>query len=336
MILDNTNQCLITLAPSATLFSNAGKRFFFGNKECDPIIDYTQNEAKLSTASLLIQNQTKISISGVQDKYSLLLKKGKLQLTDIGGTYILKPKPHSLEHVEYVPINEHVTMTIARTIFKLDVAKCGLVLFANKEPAYITKRFDVLPNQQRCLKEDFASVLQRTSNTHGKSFKYDASYLDLFTAIDKYLPANMLEKEKLFKLILFNYIISNGDAHLKNFSVLSYNLQNPYYQLAPAYDLLCTALHIDDGNLALHGGLYDGDINHPSFSKYGIYKYEDFYDFGIKVGLLPKRIQKMITLFTTHNEAVVSLVNQSFLSADLKEKYSNLFLEKVHRLIPVQ
>jgi len=48
--------------------------------------------------------------------------------------------------------------------------------------------------------------------------------------------------------LIFNYLISNGDAHLKNFSVIDYE-QNGIYQLAPAYDLLCTKLHIDDGDL---------------------------------------------------------------------------------------
>lgn len=35
-----------------------------------------------------------------------------------------------------------------------------------------------------------------------------------------HLPAYRLEAARLYKLLVFNYLFSNGDAHLKNFSLL--------------------------------------------------------------------------------------------------------------------
>lgn len=332
MKLISYNQCLITLEEGYSGYSPKGKRMLFGSRECSHKIKYTINEAVQQSKAILTENQSKISISGVQDKYSLKLHKKELVLTDIGGTYILKPRPHSLDNVEYVPINEHLTMLIASKIFKLQTAKCGLVLFANDEPAYITKRFDVLKDGTRCLKEDFASVLQRTELNNGKNYKYDSSYLEICKAMDRFVPAAMIEKEKLFALIVFNYLISNGDAHLKNYSLISYDMQQPFYVLAPAYDLLCTSLHINDSDFALSEGLFPGDENEPSYSHYGYYAYDDFYYFGLKIGLLPKRVQGILMKLISKEKEVNALVQKSFLNSELKEKYIFLFMDKCKRL----
>ncbi|WP_439424492.1 HipA domain-containing protein [Segatella copri] len=49
-----------------------------------------------------------------------------------------------------------------------------------------------------------------------------------------YIDAGLLEEERFFKLVVFNYIYGNGDDHLKNFSIMRIG---EHYQLAPAYDL---------------------------------------------------------------------------------------------------
>ncbi len=76
---------------------------------------------------------------------SLIWEKGQLRLTHEGeqGTYILKPIPRDLENVDQLPANEHLTMQIAKQVFKLNVAENAMIFFENGEPAYITKRFDI-------------------------------------------------------------------------------------------------------------------------------------------------------------------------------------------------
>ena len=56
----------------------------------------------------------------------------------------------------------------------------------------------------------------------------------------------MVDMERFFELVVFNYIYANGDAHLKNFSLI---LNGQDYRLAPAYDLLNTSLHVNGDDL---------------------------------------------------------------------------------------
>ncbi len=44
------------------------------------------------------------------------------------------------------------------------------MFFKNGDPAYITKRFDVLDNGEKLAQEDFASLAERTPQTHGENY----------------------------------------------------------------------------------------------------------------------------------------------------------------------
>lgn len=60
--------------------------------------------------------------------------------------------------------------------------------------------------------------------------------------IKQYVSASSVEVLKFFRLVIFNFLFSNGDAHAKNFSLLE--TPSGDFILAPAYDLLNTRLHI--------------------------------------------------------------------------------------------
>ncbi|MEZ5045640.1 MAG: HipA domain-containing protein [Chitinophagaceae bacterium] len=324
--------CPSTLQEGFTTYSPKALRQLFNGKKVSHRLKYMVRDAQKEQRTLLTENRTRISISGVQEKFSMRLEKKELVLTDKMGEYILKPTPTDLDFVHDVPANEHLTMQIATQVFKLDVAKNAIIFFADDDPAYITKRFDVMPDGNRCLKEDFASLLQKTSELQGnKHFKYESSYFEMGKAIDKFLPSSIVAKEKLFQLCVFNYLIGNGDAHLKNFSVIDYH-QDGLYQLAPAYDLLCTRLHIEDGDFALEDRLYENDYKHESYAHYGFHAYDDFYDFGIMMGLIPKRITNFLHNFLTKEKEVESFVARSFLSDELKPVYLKHYYDKLNRL----
>lgn len=324
-------KCPITLADGYNTYSNKGLRQLFDGKKVAHILPYYIDGAKKEQRKLLNENRIRISISGVQEKFSFRQIKNKLTLSESNGTHILKPIPTELDNVHFVPANEHLTMQIAHQIYKLPTAKNGLIFFTDLEPAYITRRFDVRPDGTRCLKEDFASLLEKSAEDGDKNFKYNASYYDIALAIDKYLPTNITSKEALFQLVVFNYLFSNGDAHLKNFSVIDY-LQDGFYQLAPAYDLLCTRLHIDDSDFALSDGLYPKDYEHPSFAHFGFYAYQDFFDFGLKMGLVPKRIERFMNNFLSHEDEVKAIVARSFLSEEMQVLYLKYYTDKLLRL----
>jgi serine/threonine-protein kinase HipA len=329
--MEAINKCPGTLKEGYTTYSPVALRNVFKGKKVSHVLPFIVDEARKEQRKLFTDNWAGISISGVQEKVSLRVEKNILRLTATGGEYILKPVPTDLENIEAVPANEHVTMQLAAQVYKMDVANNAIIFFGDGEQAYITKRFDVMPDGSHCLNEDFASLLNKSSETGNKNYKYEGSYAVIAAVIDKYLPVALIAKEKLFQLAVFNYLFSNGDAHLKNFSVIDYS-QDGLYQLAPAYDLLCTRLHINDGDFALNDRLYEGDYKHPSFSYYGYHAYDDFYDFGLKIGIVPKRIQGFMTNFLSKKEQVGQLVKQSFLSIELQKLYLKLYYEKFQRL----
>ena len=121
-----------------------------------------------ATDEQFIENQNCISISGVQEKFSVLLEKNKLRLINQNeqGLYILKPIPNVGKKLEEMPANKHLTMQIANQIFGIETAENALIFFANGKPAYITKRFDVNNKGGKLASEDFTSLAQKnTSNS---------------------------------------------------------------------------------------------------------------------------------------------------------------------------
>ncbi len=163
-----------------------------------------------------------------------------------------------LQNVDQVPANEHLTMQIAKQVYGINTAENAMIFFQDGTPAYITRRFDVKDHVAGLAgkrgTEDFATLAGKTKDNAGPDFKYDYSYEEIGLLIRRYVPAWRVEIEKLFSLVVFNYLFSNGDAHLKNFSLLESSKGD--YLLSPAYDLLNTRLHIDDTDFALQKGLF--------------------------------------------------------------------------------
>ena len=222
MNMPEIKYCPGTLAEGFDTYSQACLRRLFNGKKVSHILPYYPPEVSEEDAEKFIDNRKRISISGVQEKVSLILEKNKLRLTEEGeqGTYILKPIPRDLKKVGQVPANEHLTMQIARQVYGINTAENGLIFFKDGSPAYITKRFDVKDKNSKWGKEDFASLAGKTSENFGANFKYEYSYEEMAQLIRKYVPAAVIEMEKFFSLVVFNYLFSNGDAHLKNFSLL--------------------------------------------------------------------------------------------------------------------
>ena len=130
--------------------------------------------------------------------------------------------------------------------------------------------------------------------------------------------------------MLFNYLFSNGDAHLKNFSLIESS--DGDLIMSPAYDLVCTRIHVNDSYMALKDGLTEDSLNHPSFSALGYFGYDDFFDFGLQLGLKDSRIIKIIDQMRTENKNVYELIGHSYLDNDTKQEYEDLYKDKLARL----
>jgi serine/threonine-protein kinase HipA len=314
--------CPGTLADGFTTYSPTCLRNLFNNKKVNHVLSYEAPSKDEVVAEQFMENRKRISISGVQEKLSMILEKNVLRLTSEGehGTYILKPIPRDLKKVDQVPANEHLTMQIAKQVYGINTAQNAIIFFKDGSPAYITKRFDVKSDGSKLGKEDFATLAGKTKDNAGPDFKYEYSYEELGLLFQKYVPAWRIEIEKYFTMVLFNYVFSNGDAHLKNFSLLETNSGD--YTLSPAYDLVNTRIHVDDTDFALNRKLFVDHFQSSAWRKNGHAAGVDFIEFGKRIGILETRIRLLLNPFLERQVIAESLISRSFLNDSAKRAYS--------------
>lgn len=324
--------CPSTLAQGFNTYSPAALKKLFDKQKVSHIIPYSPIENNEDDAKKFLNNRKRISLSGVKSKYSMIVHDGLLILTTEKeqGHYILKPKPEGISNPLECAANENLTMQIAEQVFKIETAANGLCFFQNGEAAYLTRRFDISPTGSKLRKEDFASLAGLTSDNAGPNYKYDkCSYEEVAELIKRYIPAWRIEQLKFFRLVIFNFLFSNGDAHLKNFSILE--TKDGDFRLAPAYDLLDTRIHIDDTEFALDKGLFKEE--NPKNLKAGTQVIgATFQAFGIKIGLPPKTVDRELTFFTTKHPKIEELINNSFLSDKTKRTYLFHYQSRRNRL----
>lgn len=333
MSVQKIKNCPGSLAEGYSTYGPAFLRRMFDNKKVSHILPYEAPNVNEEDAEKFMENRKRISISGVQEKMSLILSKNKLRLTEEGeqGTYLLKPIPRDLKKIDQVPANEHITMQIAAQVYGINTAENGIIFFKDGSPAYITRRFDVKKGGLKWGKEDFATLAGRTKDNAGADFKYTYSYEEAAALIRQYVPAWRVEIEKYLELVVFNYLFSNGDAHLKNFSLLESETGD--YFLSPAYDLINTRLHVDDTDFALDKGLFADNYGSEGFKKTNHRGKKDFEEFARRIGVQEDRIEKLLAPFLRKQEKVESLVNRSFLSDPNKRGYLLEYSNRRNRLL---
>lgn len=223
-----------------------------------------------------------------------------------------------------MPANEHLTMQLARQVFNIETAENALIFFRNGSPAYIVKRFDVKDDGSKWAQDDFASLAQRMPQTHGEHYKYLGNYLELFEFMKRYLAAYKVESPKLLRLLMFNFLFSNGDAHFKNFSLLETPLGD--YRLSPAYDLLNSRIHIDDKDFALDEGLLPLRISKGKVR-------EQFARLAELAGISQRIYEEMLTFMTSQSPSVEKLVAASFLQEATKRNYWQSYQGRLKQLL---
>lgn len=326
MSLPEIKYCPGTLAAGFETYSRTCLNRVFNGKKVHHVLPYDAPASNEETDKLFNDNRKRISISGVQEKFSVVLDKNKLRLINEGerGTYILKPVPSSGIRAHQMPANEHVTMQIARQVFGIETAENALIFFENGAPAFITKRFDVKEDGTKWAQDDFASIALRIPQTHGEHYKYLGNYLDLFQLMKQHLPAYKVEAPKLFKLLLFNYLFSNGDAHFKNFSLLETPMGD--YRLSPAYDLLNSRIHIEDKDFALDDGLLPKNLAQGKIS-------QQFAMLAEHAGLSKKQFNAIFDFMISDLNKVETLVHASFLNESTKRNYWQSYLTRKNKLM---
>lgn len=328
MRLPEINHCPATLAEGFETYSRTALNKLFQGKKVNHLLPYDSPKSSSDTDAIFDTNRKYLSIAGVQEKFSLLLDKNKLRLTneEERGAYILKPIPSAGKKADQMPANEHLTMQIARQVYGIETAENALIFFKDGQPAYLTKRFDVKEDGSKWAQDDFATLAKRTPQTHGEHYKYLGNYLELFDLMRDYLTTYTLDAPKLLKILVFNYLFSNGDAHIKNFSII----ETPFgdYRLSPAYDLLNSRIHIDDKDFALEDGLLPKNLAHGKIGA-------QFDKLAEKATINEKTFQNLMALMISKSTIVEKLVEASFLDEATKRNYFQSFQGRLKQLTKI-
>jgi serine/threonine-protein kinase HipA len=154
--------------------------------------------------------------------------------------------------------------------------------------------------------------------------------LEIGELIKRHVPASILAVENFFKTVLFNYIFSNGDAHLKNFSLIRNDFGE--MELSPSYDLMSTIIHTpNERDTALE--LFDKDFDLAYYATYGHYGRMEFIEFAKRLGIVEIRYLRIIESFIKKEVQIAALIQNAFLSNAAKQLLLENLQSRLKRLV---
>ena len=304
------NLCPISYTPCGEMrYSETGLKLLSAGLKKLNDLEYTAEELRKEA----FIRASKMSIQGVQPKLSAVLsiKDEKFNLVDKGGKYILKPQH---EYYSQLPENEDLTMRLADEI-GLEIPVHGLLWSRDNTLTYFIKRFDRKGQNGKVPVEDFAQLAGMIRDT-----KYDYSMEKIVRLVDDYCTFPAIEKIKLFKLVLFNFLTGNEDGHLKNFSIITENNQT---RLSPCYDLVNSTIVLQKT---------DEEIALPLKGKKKRLTRNLLVDyFGMeRCELTVKSIDNVLGTIESAISKWKSLIDISFLSEEMKDKYHDLLNNRLN------
>jgi serine/threonine-protein kinase HipA len=283
-------------------------RTMFG-KPLRPTIAISSSEIALEAQKVA----GKLSISGVQPKLSMRLDGDQLIPVARDGQFILKPQTQEFAEL---PTNEYLCMSMGKR-FGLRIAPCLLLELSDATPAYIVKRFDRYKKGRRIEKlacEDMQQIL-------GGPDKYAGSHEQIAQAVRQHCTFVPLELQRLFEVVIFNFAIGNGDAHRKNFSLLT--SEDGTVALSPAYDLVSSRLAIpaESDELAL-------TVN----GKRNRLRRADFLAFAEHISIALDHAERQIAKLLNLRGTFTEMIDTSLLSSDLRDRLRAILTDRLDHL----
>lgn len=305
-------RCLITNEPweGPGPYSPAGLRQLDRRLTALAPLPYTREQLIEEAAARAV----KMSIQGMQPKVSTVLKvaEGRMDVVDSGGRFIVKP-PHLL--YPELPENEAFTMSLAETV-GIEVPVHGLLLNADHTRSYFVRRFD-RQGWGKLPVEDFAQLSGASRDT-----KYDSSTERLIEVVDRFCTFPTLERLKFLDRLLFAFLTGNEDMHLKNWSLIT---RDDKVELSPAYDLL---------NSTIPNSKSREELVLPLDGKKSNLRAKQFWGYlaGERLGLTGAQIEQAKERFVEASATWPDRIMNSFLSAEMKDRYLALLGERRERL----
>ena len=305
------NRCPITYELCGTeKYSEKGLRLIAPKLTAFNDLPFTAAEQRQEAAN----RANKLSIQGVQPKLSAVISvvNQQFEIVNQFGNYIIKPQNDIFPEL---PENEDVTMKMAK-VYGLEVPFHGLVYSKDGSLSYFIKRFDRYGKGKKYATEDFAQLSGNSRDT-----KYDYTMEKLVKVIDDYCTFPAIAKVDFFKRVLFCFITGNEDMHLKNFSVIT---KGGKTTLAPVYDFLNSSISIKNPQEELALSLKGKKSNFKSTELIDYYAKE-------RLGLNDKTIDVILSDMNKSVSKWTELVEISFLSDGMKEKYLKLMENRIER-----
>jgi serine/threonine-protein kinase HipA len=178
----------------------------------------------------------RMSLAGAQHKLAVVLQDGALfePAGATPSTHILKPD-HPDEDYPHSVINEWFVMRLAKRL-GLDVPDVHRRYVPS--PVYLIDRFDRVREGRGWQRRHVIDACQLLGLD--RSFKYSQGSMENLAAMANACRSPAVARSRLFGWLVFNMLVGNGDAHLKN---LSFLVSHEGVQLAPFYDLLSVAAY---------------------------------------------------------------------------------------------
>ncbi len=305
------NKCPITYEECEAKYSEKGLSLLSPSLKSLNDLEYSAAEQREQA----FLRSYKMSIQGMQPKLSAVLSPSasSFMIVDIKGRYILKPQH---QHYPQLPENESLTMKMAGVI-NIDIPVSGMLWSKDGSLTYFIKRFDRYSKTKKLPLEDFAQLAGMTRDT-----KYGYSFEKLISLVETYCTFPVVEKAKLYRRTIFNYLSGNEDMHLKNYSLIS---RNGKVELSPAYDLLNSSIvlsgDIEETALTIRGK--KKNLTHSVLVDYLAYE---------RMKLNEKTVSNILKGISSSAGYWTDLINKSFLSAKLKDSYKSMLDERLQKL----
>lgn len=201
------------------------------------------------SGSIWTDGQTRLSLAGAQPKLGLYRAADGSWRKPVGGapsTHILKPA-----HIRFAStvVNEAICTKAAN---ELGLRTPAVEVLDLGTPTICIERFDRafdgecptldgLPVPRRLHQEDFCQALgivpERKYESGGESYLTRMAQL-----VRDYSTRPIDDLQELWSAVVFDFVIGNFDAHLKNFALIR-DAGWSTLRLAPIYDLVSTACY---------------------------------------------------------------------------------------------
>lgn len=276
-------------------------------------------EEKRSVAELIANhNPGYLSIAGAQDKFVAIYENGNFYLPQNG-----RPTTHIVKVPIYRPgvkesvYNEYYCMKLAKLV-GLNVPHCE-VLDNGNHPLFIIERYDRkkgkhvsrIHQQDFCQAQGFVSE-EKYEAKGGPSLKDNYYLIKSNVSITKRSMALF----EFLDWICFNILIGNNDSHSKNISFL---LVDGKIELAPFYDLLCTAIY---PSLEGRFSFLIGDRDNASLIGKNQFEMVD-NQLGLKVGTMAARALKMSERLMENKDDLATEIESEFQNVKIAKRIAD-------------